>query len=551
MQLGDMRSMNSDRRRMAFGLFGLVFGLLSLGAIGVEITKIDIRFALMVQDMAFHKIGIFSTVHGVEYGDYPSGWMIFSYLTTFGGRLVTRWFVTLPAILAGAYLVTMTCLTGERLEKHTGLLAAAFLLITPEFIHQISGFSIDLPVMAAGVTVLYLFQRGTPDRISCPVWGLLLIFCFLVRGSLGIVLLGAGAGGYLLASRRWKSVFLFGSVGLAVAVFCGVGWYWAVHYQGGEPLWQEFLRCQIGSRMDDSDYLEYFTNGMASFAPVSLLALAVFFLPRKQFLSNPVAGWLGFVLLPMVILSIPGCKHLRYIGITFPAFALLAAYAWNGRGLWNFLLKKFPRIVRFPVRIFAGFALLGIAGMVIAGCFLTEPALLPWTHFLIAALLIALFFLRAAQKLPVMWRIALPVAILLTTAMIPFEAALENSETFVSTVEKSRRGLVYLYDLGPDHDDLKYVFPVAPEKRNQIRYLYPEMRQIHPVLKLMYPYLIVSEGMKRITKDDVLILRDRRRDREALQRYAEQNGRDVQPVFSGRMGHRDFLAVKLVGKKGN
>ncbi len=523
---------------------GVSFLLFSLGALGVEITKIDIRFALMMQDMALHGIGVFPTVNGVEYGDYPSGWVIASYLTTFGGRFAARWLVMLPAILAGTFTVTMTYLAGERAEKNVGLLAAVFLMVTPEFIHLVSGFGIDVPVAAAGAAMLFLFQAKTPNRITGCVWILLLIFCFWVRGPMGLVLLGAGVGGFLLAARRGKEVLLFGFLGLLAAFFCGAVWYWAVHRQGGDALWQEFVRCQIGKRMGDSDYLEYFTSGLPSFAPVSLLALAVFFLPRREVLSTPVAGWLGFILLPLLILSIPGCKHLRYLGLTLPAFALIAAYAWNGRRPWHFIRERFSEPVRLLFRAIPLLALLGIPILAIVGCFLVEPRFLPWWHFLVAVLLIG-----AVYRLPLspVWKTALPLMIFLTVALIPFESAVENSADFVSHVEALRRGTVYLYNLGPDHDDLKYVLSTPPGKRGHIRYLADADRRFSPVIGRMYPHMTVAEGMKAITADDLIILRDRREERESLLDWAERSGYRIEPVWGGSLGHRNFLAVQLIG----
>ena len=395
-----------------------------------------------------------------------------------------------------------------------------------------------------------LFQAKTPDRITGGVWFLLLVFCFLVRGPLGIVLLGAGTGGYLLALRRGRSVLLFGFLGLAAAVFCGAAWYWAVHRQGGEPLWREFWRCQVGTRLDGGGYFEYFTGGLLSFAPVSLLAFAVFFLPRRELLSGPVAGWLGFLLLPLVILSIPGCKHLRYLGMTLPAFALTAAYAWNGRRPWRFLRERFPGFVRALFRAVPWLALSGIPVLAVVGCVLTDAGFLPWRHFLLAALLIAavLFVSRGASPV---WRTALPPMIFLAAALLPFEAALENSAAFVSEIENLPGKTVYLYNLGPDHDDLKYVFSTRPEKRSRIRYLFDADRRFPPAIERMYPHMTAAEGMKAVTKEDLVILRDRREERESLLGWAERYGYRIEPAGFGTMGHRGFLAVRLAEKDGS
>ena len=49
-----------------------MFAALALGNAGQEITRINIRFALMTSEMARHPLGVFPTLNGQPYADYPS-----------------------------------------------------------------------------------------------------------------------------------------------------------------------------------------------------------------------------------------------------------------------------------------------------------------------------------------------------------------------------------------------------------------------------------------------------------------------------------------------
>ncbi len=535
-------------KNTAFLCFAAAFALLSLGAIGTEITKIDIRFALMVQDMTQHGLGVFPTINGVEYGDYPSGWVFCSWLSTFGGRQVSLWLLSLPAILLGAYTMMMVYLTGELSGGDTGLVSVMFLLVTPEFLKLFAGFGIDVPVMAAGVTMLYLFRKNVSPLISGSIFAVLLVCCFLVRGPMGVVLLGAGTGGYLLMCREWKNVLIFGFAGMATAVLCGIFWFQAIHLQGGRELWEWFLQCQLYSRMGKSEYGAYFIDGLFSFAPVTLLAAGIFFLPRSRIFSKPVAGWLGYVLLPMLILSIPACKHLRYLALTLPGFALLASEAWNGNIPERFTGSWLPTALKLLHRFTIPLLLVAICVLAAVGCFLAEPVLVPWGHFICAGLLIVCCRYFKTPR-AVKFRPAIAGGIFLTVALTPFLALLENSGHFISQVERGRTGLIYLYEMGPDHDDLKYVFGIPPGQRSGIRYLYAEKRSGRGYYDRMYPSAGIAESMGNIAEDDILILRNRKRELDLLRAEAEKQNRTMQIRYSGTLGHREFVAVSLIRKE--
>lgn len=189
-----------------------------------------------------------------------------------------------------------------------------------------------------------------------------------------------------------------------------------------------------------------------------------------------------------------------------------------------------------------------LAVLTAVGCFLTEPALLPWGHFTVAAILAAacrpLCGARFRKYCPIIM-----TGIFLTVALNPLLAALENSGCFVAQVERNRNGSLYLYEMGPDHDDLKYILGVSPEKRGRIQYLYAEKPHLPDYYGRMYPSAVLAEKIDRITGDDILILRNRQQELESLRREAEKNGMQIQLIHTGSLGHRQFAAVRLTKKE--
>ena len=106
----------------------------------------------------------------------------------------------------------MTWKVGEETEKGLGMWALMLSLISFEYFNSILAFGIDVPVCAAGVTMIWLLQEDRLNIfVSSLVFAALLAFCFAVRGPMGPVLLGAGTAGWLAMSGRWKTFFAFGA----------------------------------------------------------------------------------------------------------------------------------------------------------------------------------------------------------------------------------------------------------------------------------------------------------------------------------------------------
>ena len=510
--------------------------LFSLGTIGIEITRIDVRFALMTEELSRYPVGVFPTVNGVAYADYPVTCQLLSWVTTLGGHWVNQWSLALPTMLFGAGLIALTAKLGDSVRPGLGIIAAAFSLLTLEYLRVFLCFSIDVPVAFITMAAIFLLQKPW-NRWQPALLLILLLAALAVRGPLGLILTGAAVTGYLAGCRRWRELMIFWGTG-AVAVLIGVPAAVAlIYWQGGRELLDVFWQWQVSSRMGNDDLFYYFTSGIASFAPVVPLALVFFCVCRRK-PEGQVAGWLGWALLPLLLLSIPACKHLRYMTLTIPAFSLVAA--------WCFLTlpEKASRWIRpldrlswlcLPVAVIAILGL-AVAGIILAGM---RAPMLQWGTGLV--LVLAAGRLLRGQKLLCC---AVLFSIVATLGFFPFGGMLEDSRTFVSAVEKERTGRIYLFCLGPDHDDLKYVLNTAPERRKDIIYLFIKPRSTETQLGKMYPALIAADTIPLIQESDRLILLE-----QNLPKLREMAGRvnlDVVVFRRGSLGHRDCVSAGLV-----
>lgn len=199
-------------KKTAICIFLLVFLLLSLETAGLEVTRINIRFALMVRDMADCGLRLFPTMNGGEYGDYPSLWILLSRLASLNGRFLNLWTLSLPSLLLGAYTVAVTYCSGEMRGKGRGIIVAALLLTAPQFVDLMSEFGLDVPVMACGATMLYLLQTERSERRLCIAFAALFCISFCVRGPMGSAVFSVACGGACGGAALLRTLVLRGSV---------------------------------------------------------------------------------------------------------------------------------------------------------------------------------------------------------------------------------------------------------------------------------------------------------------------------------------------------
>ncbi len=544
-----MQLSHSDWRLRPLHVFFFCTLLLSIGCIGVEITQMNVRFALMVEDLSAHGPHLFATLNGVPYCDYFSAWLCCAWLTSLGGSAVNLFTLALPAILLGSYTVTMVWIIGEKIREGIGTGAAVLLLATPEFVSLFTGTGIDVPIMAAGVTLLYLHQRKCRWRIFCGSFFLLLVLAFFLRGPLGVILLGAGICGLLLGEREWKKFFTAGlTAGIAMA--SGIAGAWGlILLTGGRRLLDWVVEGRFLERVSQGRTgAEVFLDAYFMVIPVALLSLVIFLHRRDKFTRPLSAGWIGFLLLPLLFLTLPSRVHIRYLAPLMPVWGLLAAYAWSFGRPFRLLRWLYdsaaPRLEKLTVPI----GMTALLAMVATGtCLYGFTLQQPWGHYLCAALLLGTSrYWCSRQLMP--FRPLLTAGILLIVVLNPLITIRENSRSFVTAAENQCRGKVWLFEMGPDHDDLKYLLHVSPGRRRDIGYLFFEPRELTGMYRVMYPTDVLESSLDRIAENDLLIVRDRDEELAGLDKIAARRGRRPVVVCSGTLGHRKYLAVRLTGK---
>ena len=538
---------------MGFGkIFLLSFFLFSLGTVCVEIVRIDVRFAIFVQDLTRYSLSVFPTINGVPYPDYPVTMTLFAWLFSAAGRFLNQWTLSLFSMLCGSLTVALVWLTGEKMKKGVGVIAASLLFMTLEFNTTIMGFGIDVPVMAAGSLILYLLTAGSRMRRggSEILFFLLLVFCFLIRGPMGLLLLGSAVGGWLLFARQWKRVVIWGLLGAATVVICMGGGYSLIQAAGGRDLFDQFLAWQITSRMAADDLFFYLFDGPVVFSPSTALAIATLLTAaaiRKMRRGGSVLLPLfGFLLFPLILLSVPGCKHLRYMMITVPAFALIGA--WGVR--MSFLLPRCRRILRTVFRFLASYgwiiALCAALAVTIVSAFFYDTRMFFRCALLLLFPAAGLLHRKKKGFLRDIFRTGVVLGILGTVFIFPASTCREVSEKFVRTIEPHRTGRLYFYRIGVDHEDLKYLRFLSPEDRADVLYLC-SARSPDDKYSRMYRQ-IGFEGLAAMRPGDILVAKSR--DAEQLKKDAAVYGRKAVFLAQGKLGHRKYSAFQVVPTDG-
>ena len=534
-------------------LVAFMFAVFVLGSLGVEIVRINIRFAMMTADMGRHPLGVFPTLNGQPYADYPSLYNLLSFLASGGGRWLNRLTLALPTMIIGCYVVAMTAKTAELLRPGSGLCAALFSLLSYEYINILMAFSIDLPVAAAALTIVWSLLKFDYGGRALPIYAAMLFFAFAVRGPLGIVMCGAVTAGVIIGGRRWKALPICGLIGAAAAAAClGVA-YWATVRQGGSALWREAAQWQIGSRIGAKkplgSYFYYFTGALCSFMPVTIFALAAAVMKRRELAAPKLAIPILWAVSPMVLLSIPGGKHLRYMTPLLPAFAILAAigYVEADRSPLGRAIELLPALLDKLI-LPAGIALIALVTKLSFSLPADKPSLYAHLAAALGLLFVMYFALRRRTGKP--WplvRISLAMTLLVGIAVTSGDAMWENSSFFVRRTERllrERHGRLYLYDLSPDHDALKVVYHVSPETRREAVTIYRFDDNESELIKKMFPAVPPERALAAIRPGDVVVLHRKKLD--PLRTEAKNFGLAVVEIDrNGRLGHKPAVAVRL------
>ena len=466
------------------------------GLYSAEIIRINCRFALFTAEIGQYGLGLFPTLYGKPYTDYPSTMVYFMYLASWGGRYINMLTLTLPTALAAAYLVMMTYLIGRKISKRLGLYAVCFLFLSFEFLSIARAPNLDVFTAAATITAFYLmYSADLSGRPWC--WRLVwLPFCvafsFAVRGPMGVLIPAAVIIAYYLVNRRWMATLWSAIVCGLTALLCMWFFLQLCAWQGGHNLLWLFFDDQILSRFGSTKpFWYFFTNAAGSYAltyPLALLVIVVY--GKKLCRQRPdeakphetllrlLAGWILIVLLGM---SIPGTKHLRYVVPVIPAMALLC-----GLLMLNFdHLKLFDWLKKYLLRaaeVLPFATLLAVViNFIVFRYGLTPAVRMPFFMPILICGILCLLVILTFHKSKPSYREMVLLAVAACTMVViramivmPVENAGESSRQFVADAEQSRRNArLHYYFLGPDGDELKYLVNLPAEKRFIGRYVIP------------------------------------------------------------------------------
>ncbi len=471
-----------NKRPLWVFIFSLV--IYASGLAGLEITRINCRFALMTSEISLYGTGIFPTLNGVYYTDYPVSVFYLMHLASLGGKYINMFTLALPTSVFAALTVTATYLIGEKAKRDLGFFAVIFLFFSYEFINIARSPGCDMAVAAAVSWMIYLLFSADHDNNWKYYLGVpfCMVLALVFRGPLGLILINAAMAGYFIAGLKWKKIIIAGVSSLIFDIFLLYMGYLLILKVGGEKLWETFYFDQISSRIgSDEGIFYYFADAAGSFAPAYAIGLAVFVYYIKSIfcIKKDERGAIkflrmlfGWAVLELLLLSIPGTKHIRYASSAVPALALAAAW-----GFMNFCndgylaaLKRLILKLCFlipPVCTLTAMVLIVISYLYLGG---GRKELVPLGLMVILLLL----FLRRRYKTEKSLMIfgALFFALLVTQIIVPFEARYQSSKQFVNSSIPFITGKnVYFFRLGPDGDEHKFMVNLPREKRFRPRFI--------------------------------------------------------------------------------
>jgi 4-amino-4-deoxy-L-arabinose transferase-like glycosyltransferase len=314
------------------GLFLLSLFFFTWGLNTQEITSFDARFYLFAKEMWRNGMSGFPTTYGQPYPDYPVTSTLLIYLTAQLAGGLNKLIAVLPSALAAAWTVVLTYRIGALHDRRWGLSAACFILMTIMFLKCARSISLDMyPTMITAWCFYIVSSRKT--RSVCPgSLFLLLALSFSFRGPIGLVMPAGVVWSFYLLDRQWKKLVLFGIGALFLLSICTIVLFSFAYHVGGAVFLQDVIRMQAAGRIDNAyqPIYFYFTNSLGNYAisyPLALLVIAGILWTSRRIQDKAILlKLLGWTLIIMVGMSIPGDKKARYILPMVPAIALIAAY---------------------------------------------------------------------------------------------------------------------------------------------------------------------------------------------------------------------------------
>ena len=296
---------------------------------------------------------------------------LFNWLTLLPTQLLgaaTELAVRLPSALFGLISCAAVYRLGSRLGgRQAGLYAALILAANTGFSlyarraeieMTLSGLSL-LSLLAAWI---YLFEQGGRRwlLLSFALIGL----CLLTKGPVSLLFVAAPMLVFACLRQPRARAYLCSIPGWLLALLIGGVWYLAVSLKLGFGIWAHVLQQDIVDKVSgqqvSNPWYAYLMYMAGDFAPFWLVLLVR---PRElwqQVRARPELQLLVCsVLLPLLVFSLIGEKHSKYLIPAYPAMALLVAWRWTAvrdslQGWRRGLLTWLPLLVLLAFVAFYG-----------------------------------------------------------------------------------------------------------------------------------------------------------------------------------------------------
>jgi 4-amino-4-deoxy-L-arabinose transferase-like glycosyltransferase len=315
-------------------LFCVSLSLFIWGVDTQEVIGFESRFYLFAREMWQNGISWFPTTYYQPYPDYPVSSTLLIYLFSIMMGGLTKLSAVMPSAIAAAMTVTMTYLIGAKESKRLGLYAVFFLLLTFGFVKSARFITLDMYPTLITTICFYFIYSSSNEKKSVPwQWiSFLLLIGFAFRGPIGLVMPAGVVCVYYLLEKKWRTCFTIGFIALLLLILCTLSLLLLAYYQGGMLLLQDVLRMQVLGRMAHRlPFYFYLTHGVSNYVlsfPIALYMMFYLLFSRIRYKQNThfmmqLIGWMVVILIGM---SIPGDKKIRYILPITPAAALLSAY---------------------------------------------------------------------------------------------------------------------------------------------------------------------------------------------------------------------------------
>ena len=472
-------------RLTIIGLFCLSLILFTWGLRSEEIISFDSRFYLFALEMWQTGPSWFPTTYHEPYPDYLATSTLLIYFVAMLLGSMNKLAAVLPSAIAASLTVVLTYMIGALNNKRLGLYAAFFLLLTVAFLKNARGIALDMyPTMITALCFYLVYSAQIKSKPCRAGWIYpLLVLGFAFRGPIGLVIPTGVICTYYLLDLNIRKFFITGFIALILLIVCAITLLGLAYHVGGSVFLHDVLRMQVVGRIDNS-YLPayfYFVDGMRNYAPsfpmacLTVIGVVIYFkeIPHAKFLLKLI-GWVVIILLGM---SIPGDKKTRYILPMVPAIALLAAYPFAitiGKKYFVLLRSIFLRIFLYFPAIFL---------LVTEAIFFyaKNRELDFGIHYLsivitlivmqLIALSIVFRYLTDAVKreVPIVFIATLSFVMTYIAVIEPIELSINRARDFVTTIEAERlqqHAHLVFFKERPDSLPIKYLVNMSHDLPN-------------------------------------------------------------------------------------